>query len=163
MPKRLHGNIEIDLRRFGLPAQSGPVHVAFDNAGRPLRAELTVPGVLWNTLTEPGHGSAKNALEAPVWRRVSAACRAGRLGRQHARGRKCAVHLISGFRCWRRRQGRTWRRGFFQILIERNVVVRSTSRLSLAVDGEGEDPNHGAVCNPCVSAPDQRVVHRRSF
>ena len=101
MPKRLHGNIEIDLRRFGLPAQSGPVHVAFDNAGRPLRAELTVPGVLWNTLTEPGHGSAKNALEAPVWRRVSAACRAGRLGRQHARGRTCAVHLISGFRCWR--------------------------------------------------------------
>ena len=60
MPKRLHGNIEIDLRRFGLPAQSGPVHVAFDNAGRPLRAELTVPGVLWNTLTEPGHGSAKS-------------------------------------------------------------------------------------------------------
>ena len=38
MPKRLHGNIEIDLRRFGLPTQSGPVHVAFDNAGRPLRA-----------------------------------------------------------------------------------------------------------------------------
>ncbi len=51
------------LRSLGLPAQSGPVHVAFDNAGRPLRAELTVPGVLWNTLTEPGHGSAKNVLE----------------------------------------------------------------------------------------------------
>src|SRR5262245_63560536 len=57
----------------------------------------------------------------------------------------CAVRLISGFRCWRRRQGRTCGRSFFQVLIERNVVVRP-SHLSLAVDGEGEDPNYGAVC-----------------
>lgn len=34
IPKRLHGNIEIDLRRFGLPAQV-LVHVAFDNADWP--------------------------------------------------------------------------------------------------------------------------------